>query len=109
MRFTLESGMGQWCVDQMQQRLTMAYHLREGDPAAELSYAMVDSDGTFRCNAFWPTDRQDLADDTQAQFETLGPWCHPDTEDETSWMDTHLCEHDGEFGPCPEPYWKWTL
>jgi len=45
MRFTLESGMGQWCVDQMQQRLTMAYHLRENDDNAELSYAVVDADG----------------------------------------------------------------
>jgi hypothetical protein len=109
MRFTPASGMGQWCVDQMAVRMGMAFHLRENSPAAEMSYATVDAEGTFRCDAMWPNNRQDLADDTQAQFATLGPWLRPDTED-TSWMQTHVCAHDVEPPQsCPLPYWKWTL
>ena len=65
MHFQDSSGMAQWCVDQMNVRMGIAFHLREGLPGQELSVSYRDGD-SYYLDAFWPDDREDLALDTRA-------------------------------------------
>ena len=106
MRFTPQSGMGQWAVDQLQQRLTMAFHIKEDQINTENTVCYADSDGTFILRSFWPIDRQDLVDDTQNTLLALAPWLKDGGEE--SWMRAHICNHAlTDTQPCPDHYWQW--
>jgi hypothetical protein len=118
LRYNVGSGYAQWLYDQMQVRLGMAFHLREGEPGQELSHATRDivTGGNpanrrenITIDVFWPDDREDLAIDTRATIEATIPWLRPDDPAQPggwSWMDWHRCNHDVR-GPCPAPEWSW--
>lgn len=117
LRYSVGSGYAQWVYDQMQVRMGMAFHLREGTPAAERSHATRDIVNTgpqpgrrenIAIDVLWPDDRIDLATDTINTLNATIPWLQADTVEERSWMDAHLCRHDLEpWEPCPPPYWRW--
>ena len=117
LRYTVGSGYARWVSDQMQVRMGMAFHLREGMPGQELSHVTTDiltsgpQDGrreNVSLDVFWPDDREDLAVDTRATLEATIPWLRPDNGLERSWMDWHRCEHDHvPFALCPVPEWRW--
>lgn len=112
LRYTVGSGYAQWVYDQMQNRMGQAFHLREGTPAAELSYCTTDIVAGVHENVgmdvLWPDNRTDLATDTRATLEATIPWLRPDTDDDQSWMDWHVCAHDVDPPvSCPQPEWRW--
>jgi len=112
LRYNVGSGYAQWVYDQMQVRMGMAFHLREGTPAAEMSHVTTNIVPDLRENVsldvFWPDDREDLAVDTRTTLEATLPWLRADTDDDRSWMDWHHCNHDAEPPePCPQPEWRW--
>lgn len=119
LHFTVGSGMAQWVADQMSVRMDQAFHLREGDPNAELSEVVTDIVTTgptadrrenVHVNVFWPDDQEALAEDTRVTLSDASVTAHllADTTDRRSWMDWHWCNHDAAPPtPCPKPDWSW--
>ena len=118
-RFTVGSGMAQWVNDQMQQRLSMAFHLRQGEDGEELSHVTTDIVTTgptserrenVTIDVFWPDDREDLAVDTRNTIFDASVTAHlrSDTDEDSSWGTYHVCRHDLTVPePCPRPLWEW--
>ncbi len=111
LHFSAGSGMAQWCTDQMAVRMGMAFHLKAGTPEQELSFSGADGE-TFKCDVFWPEDREDLATDTIATLQAVTAWLKPDDPDPLSevqsTMDWHYCTHDNTSDlPCTLE-WQWT-
>jgi len=107
LRFQPGSGMAQWVADQLQVRLGMAFHLKEGTQEEELSHVTVSGDDVT-VNVFWPDDREDLAVDTRNTLEAVVAFCRPAEGKSVSWMDWHRCGHDQDPPElCPEPEWRW--
>jgi hypothetical protein len=118
LRYNVGSGYAAWLAAQMQVRLGMAFHLREGEPGQELSRVTTDivTGGNpsnrrenIAIDVFWPDARDDLAADTRATIEATIPWLRPNeagARGGRSWMDWHRCSHDAG-GPCPAPEWRW--
>jgi hypothetical protein len=119
LRYNVGSGYAQWLYDQMQVRMGMAFHLREGGPGQELSHATRDIVTTgptaqrrenITIDVLWPDDRDDLAADTIATVEATVPWLRsddPSPGDGRSWMDTHWCRHDLDPPEGCLSVWSW--
>lgn len=107
-----EQAWATWLYDNFATLMTHAFHLREGDPAEELSVnEVIDGGYTYRCDIFWPDDRDDLLQQAVDWVTDPGVQARvaEDSPHETSWADHHVCRHaTGVHGPCPNPDWRWT-
>lgn len=107
LRFRAANGMAAWALAQNVTRLGQAFHLNPGTPVEERSRQATVGD-TYTCDLIFPG--QALAQDT---WNTLLAVCvdgylQPATDRAYSWMDMHLCEHEGTPSPCPAPTLAWT-
>lgn len=108
LRFSVGSGMAQWCFDQNTVRLGQAYHLNEGQLNEEQSKHSV-ADDVYSCDLVFP--ELALAQDTWNTIldPSVTAWLRPDEPvDDRSWADMHQCAHEAEPPtPCPAREWVW--
>lgn len=106
-------GHAQWAGQQVEQRLTMAFHLNEGARNEERSEFGSPDGYEWTCNVFVPDESQAIMEDffnhllaESARMTTKV--IEPETEEGEieylpSWMDVHHC-FNGENLPCEQPY-----
>ena len=98
LRFTVASGLGQWCFDQNVVRLSQASHLQPGGQRSdELSHHEV-VDGKYLCDLIFGSDQEALAVDTYTTI-TAASVVHPlnmlaPDGNAFSWAQIHECHHD---------------
>ena len=107
------AGLAQWCSDQVNQRLGMAFHMNEGALNEEKTKHEVVNDLEWKADIFVPDNAQAIIDDFWAHIMTLTSNLETrvilpeNEEDETeympSWMDVHHCYHD-IGGACMPPH-----
>lgn len=106
-------GHAQWASEQVEQRLTMAFHLLEGAINEERTEYGSEDGYEWTCNVFVPDESQAILEDFFAHFlaessRMITKVIQPESEEgETeylpSWMDIHHC-FNGENQPCEQPY-----
>ena len=107
------AGLAQWCSDQVNQRLTMSFHMNEGALNEEKTKHEVVDNRHWRADVFVPDEAQAIMDDFWAQIMTQTTHMEtrviePEEEEgepeyEQSWMDVHHCWHD-VGGACMPPH-----
>ena len=110
---TYSPGFAQWCSDQVNQRLTMAFHLNEGAMNEEKSKHEKIGDFEWRADIFVPDHSQAIIEDFWAHIlsisvrlktKVIAPESEEgETEYLPSWMDLHHCHNDVNQ-PCQQPY-----
>lgn len=106
LRFSVGSGMAQWCFDQNVVRLGQAYHLNPGTANEERSKHSVVAD-VYTCDLIFP--ELALAVDTWATITAAAvlAWIRPDDPAGRSWADMHQCAHETPGVLCPAREWVW--
>lgn len=105
--FVPGTGLAAWAVAQNSVRLGQAYDLNAGQADEERSHQSATGD-LYVCDLIFPG--QALAQDT---WNTLIAVCvpgyvSPPSGRNVSWMDMHLCQHEGTPTPCPAPISAWS-
>ena len=106
------TGIAVWCSQQVAQRLTMAFHLNEGQANEEPSHHSPENNGRkWIADVFVPDSEWAVMDDFFTHLEAI--WHHAETitipnddpeaepEHEISWMDVHHCYNEINQ-PCGE-------
>jgi len=106
-------GHAQWAGQQVEQRLTMAFHLNEGARNEERSEFGSPDGYEWTCNVFVPDESQAILEDffnhmmaesVRMTTKVIEPENEEgETEYLPSWMDIHHC-HNGVNQPCEQPY-----
>ena len=103
-------GHAQWAGEQVEQRLTMAFHLNEGARNEERSEFGSPDGYEWTCNVFVPDESQAIMEDffnhllaESVRMTTKVIEGEGEVEYLPSWMDIHHC-HNGINQPCEQPY-----
>src|SRR5690554_4576699 len=106
-------GYAQWAGQQVEQRLTMAFHLNEGARNEERSEFGSPDGYEWTCNVFVPDESQAILEDffnhlmaesVRMTTKVIEPENEEgETEYLPSWMDIHHC-FNGVNQPCEQPY-----
>lgn len=103
-------GHAQWAGQQVEQRLTMAFHLNEGARNEERSEFGSPDGYEWTCNVFVPDESQAIMEDffnhllaESVRMTTKVIEGEGDVEYLPSWMDIHHC-FNGVNQPCEQPY-----
>src|SRR5690554_2142007 len=103
-------GYAQWAGQQVEQRLTMAFHLNEGARNEERSEFGSPDGYEWTCNVFVPDESQAILEDffnhllaESVRMTTKVIEGEGEVEYQPSWMDIHHC-FNGINQPCEQPY-----
>jgi hypothetical protein len=106
-------GHAQWAGEQVEQRLTMAFHLNEGARNEKRSEFGSPDGYEWTCNVFVPDESQAILEDffnhlmaenVRMTTKVIEPENEEgETEYLPSWKDIHHC-FNGENLPCEQPY-----
>ena len=105
-------GHAQWAGQQVEQRLTMAFHLNEGARNEERSEFSSPDGYEWTCNVFVPDESQAILEDffnhmmaesVRMTTKVIEPEGEGEVEYLPSWMDIHHC-FNGVNQPCEQPY-----